>query len=209
MEQPPAGQHVEPAQDLADTGKQRVAGPLVEVAGAAGDGTVAHLLVAVGHEPIEQLGESDRAARRRLAFECLPKGGIQTGGVGQVVAITAQHQVANRAEAGIAAFGQERHQLADELPPMAKSRPGQVGERLGQLRVGIWLMCELDDGRDGQQLERRFPEVKGRQMPFQGGLGVVCPAIELRQRQRQAAEQLFVEWADRGHDYLAPRNQAT
>ena len=111
--------------------------PVVEPAGALAGGPVADLVVAVADQPVEQLGESDRGAGRRLALQVLDQGRVEPGGAGQVVAGAAEDQVADADEAFVARVGQHRDQPADELPPVADRGPGEVLEHLHELRVVV------------------------------------------------------------------------
>jgi hypothetical protein len=78
----------------------------------------------------------------------------------------------------VAARGERGHQSADELPPMDKGRPGQVGVLLAALGIG-------DDGHGAEEFATGLPEVEGGEVAFQRRLGVVGPAVELRQWQRE------------------------
>ena len=107
---------------------------------------MADLAVAVADQAVEQLGQPDGIAGAAAAFQRLQQGGVQAGDAGQVVACPAQDQVADGGEARVARVGQDRHQQADELPPVAQRRPGQVLEAFGQFRG---VMARLGVGGDG------------------------------------------------------------
>ena len=76
--------------------------------------------------------KAHRGAGAGLAVEFLQQGGVEAGGARQVVAVAAQHQVAQPAERLAAALRQQRHEQADELPPVAQRRPGQVLQAFDQ-----------------------------------------------------------------------------
>jgi hypothetical protein len=157
------------------------------------DGTVADLAVAVADQPVEQLGQPDRGARPRLAFEDVEQDGVEPGDAGQVVATAPQQQVTHAAEAGVAGFGQGGDEQADELPPVPQRRAGQVLKPFDQGGVVPGLRGVDSDGRAAEQLEGGLPQIEGGQVPFRRRLGVVGAAVKLGQRQRQPCEQLGVD----------------
>src|SRR5438034_928401 len=80
-----AGQQVQFAEQLGRAAEQGPAHALVELAAATADGAVADLLVAVADQPIQQLGHPDGGADDVLAFQGVAQGGVEAGGVRQVV----------------------------------------------------------------------------------------------------------------------------
>ena len=61
VDQPAAGQDVEPAQQLGHAGEQDAADLVVEGLGLHAGGAVADLAVAMPHQPVEQLADADPA----------------------------------------------------------------------------------------------------------------------------------------------------
>ena len=154
---------------------------------------MADLAVAVAHQAVEQLGQTDGGAGRRLAVHRFEQGPVQAGGARHVVACAAQQQVAHGKEAVVGAVGQNGNETADELPPVAQRRPGQVAQAFGQLRVVVLPLGVFDHGGGSQELQAGLPEEIGRQVPFQGRGGVRRPPGKLRQRQGELLQGRFLQ----------------
>ncbi len=159
---------------------------------------MSHHLVAVLHQPIEQFGEANSGPGFPLATQRFTQSGVEPSSPWKVVAGPPQYQVTHLPKGFLPVVRQHRHQKADELPPVAQLRPCQVLKPLRQLRVRLAALRIFDDRHGGEQLQASFPERKGREMAFQRRLGVVGTAVDLRQWQRQALEQLLIgngiEW---------------
>ena len=160
---------------------------------------MAEQLVAILHQAVKQFRQTHGGAGAAGQPQRLTQGRVQPGGARQVVARAAQDQVAHAQKGSVAAFSQDRNEQADEFPPVPQRRPGQVLQAFRQMRIGIGTAGVLDHGGRAEQLEAGLPQVEGRQVSFQGGLGVVRPAMELRQRQWKTLWRLFLGAEFTGH----------
>ncbi len=61
-----------------------------------------------------------------------------------------------------------------------------------------------DDGNRTEELEGGFPQVKGRQVPLQGRLGIAGAAIQLREGQREPPKEAFIGKLDIAHESSLP-----
>jgi hypothetical protein len=118
---------------------------------------------------------------------------VEAGGARQVITTAAQEQIAHRRHPSIAPVGEDRRQAADVLPPVTQRWPCQALQTLGRVGIRVTEIGVSDDGTTGQQFEGRLKQIEGGEMALHGGAGVVSPAIELGQRQRQTAGQGVVE----------------
>ena len=75
---------------------------------------------------------------------------------------------------------------------MTQRGPGEVLKSLGQFGIGDTAADVFNDGGSGEQFQCGFPEIKGGEVAFERGLGVMGAAIQLRQRQRQTGKQSLV-----------------
>src|SRR6185369_14900822 len=100
-------------------------------------GAVAELLVAVAHQPLEELAEAHSAAGSRTASQNLAKRGIEAGRAREVVPRGPEEEIARRAEAFAlrGTIREHRQEPLRELPPVTQGRPGEVPEALGEFRL--------------------------------------------------------------------------
>jgi hypothetical protein len=193
-DEPPAGEHIEASEHLGGAEEERAAHPVVVLARALARRAVAQLAIAVLDQPVEHLREPDRrlTSLRRIAADGLPEGEIEPRRPRQVIAHAAEHEVAHHEETAVARLGEDRHDPPDDLPPVAQGGTREALQSLGEEGVLRLELSVLDDGGGGQQLERRLPEVVGRLVALERGLGVVRPPVELREGQRQTPEEVLV-----------------
>ena len=195
IHQPPACQHVEPVEQLADAAKQGRTQALRFLLRPVADDTVANLLVPECHQAIEQVVYAHRRPRRRLLpFQQFDQQHVEPGGAREVPPALALQELFDRLEARLPLASQLRHEFAHKVPPVAQRRPSQF------LRDGLILpgLARVNhDRRRRQKLERRFPEIVGGQVTL--GLAVLTAPVKLRQGHRQTLNQGFVAGNLLGH----------
>jgi hypothetical protein len=111
----------------------------------------------------------------------------------------AQEQFLDGREAGVGA-GQFLGEGAGDGPPVAHGGAAEGLQGFGERRAGGAAGPEEGgDGGGAQELEGGLPEVVGGVVALPGRLGVVGPAVQLRQRQGQPQQQAFVGGRVRVH----------
>lgn len=139
---------------------------------------------------MEELGQLHRRAGGGFGLlQVADDRRVEAGHAGQVVAGPPEDQLSDLDESPVARVGQYGDQPANELPPVPDHRPGQVLEHRDELRVVVAQLGIFDHRDRGQQLETRLPEVIGRLMTIQRGLGVLGSPHQLGQRQGEPLDQ--------------------
>ena len=147
VQEPPAAQHVQAAEQVGRARQQRPTHAIVKVAAALTGRAVAQLAVAVLHQLVEQFRQAHGGtAAVGRAFQGGAQGSVQAGDARQVVAAAAQHHFPCGLEGSVAAVGQHRQEAAGEFPPVAERRPRQVLQAFRELGVGGGAFGVGDDG---------------------------------------------------------------
>ncbi len=201
VEQPPAGQKIDPAEQLAQPRQQRAGHFLVDVVGQLTGCGVGDDFVAVRHQVIEQILQPHGGLAALLFLaQRFHEGRVEAGHARQVVACSAQEPFGKLTVPLVAAHGQRRHQQSRQFPPLPKMRPRQVFQTFDNLGIGICLFGVFDDGRRSQQQQGGFPQIEGGQVSFQRIDRAIRAAIELRKGQRKTSDQVLVKNRSFIHD---------
>ncbi len=78
------------------------------------------LAITVLHQAIEQLGQADVTAAAALVVQGLTQGRIQGGSTRQIIPGPTQEQLAHLGKCSPLLLGQDRHEAADEFPPVTQ-----------------------------------------------------------------------------------------
>ena len=150
-DQASTGQYVHSSEDLGDSGHQGPSDPFVELLGTTSEGAVPLFLVPVVHQSIEQLAHPDLGPRGFRKLPRLANGGMEFDGAREISPRTAQEKFPDGSESRVARIGEDRHQSADQVPPVSQRRPGQSLQRLVERGIAVPPLDITDDGRGGEE----------------------------------------------------------
>jgi hypothetical protein len=155
--------------------------------------------IAVSDQPVEQPLKRRRRPCLLPGFVVLVQRGLQCRQRGEVPPPIARQQIPYSPEVRIAAVGQERHEQADGLPPQGRGAAAELGEPPGDDLLIVLAQGGVLHERDrAQEPQGGLPHAVGGKVALLRRPRVVSAAVELCQRQRQAAHQVVVEGGARG-----------
>jgi hypothetical protein len=179
MDQVTTDQCIELCEDFRHAQQHGAAHAIIERGIALARSSVANLSIAITNHAVKQLADSDCHPSPGGAIEGLSQGDIKTSSTGHVIPLTRKNKFPHGAKALVARIGKDWNQKADEFPPMAKRRPGQILEPIDEFR-GMFRMSRITDDRGRtQELKGSFPEAIRRVVAIEGRFGVMSASIKL------------------------------